>query len=129
MFHILIELAKIIPKPISIKLHEELIATFGMEKESLSTAALETGEAVEMAPEAATVAKRTVALESGEAAETAPEAAAVERTVALETGEESMALAASVCNNLEIFMNKNHFAIQKFFFLSFPSLSFFFFFL
>ena len=59
------------------------------------TAALETGEVAEMAPEAAT-AKRTVALESGEAAETAPEAAAVERTVALETGEESMALAASL---------------------------------
>ena len=57
------------------------------------TAALETGEAAETAPEAA---KRTVALETGEAAETAPEAAAVERTVALETGEDSMALAASL---------------------------------
>ena len=61
------------------------------------TAALETGEAAETAPEAA-AAKRTVALETGEAA--------AKRTVALETGEaaakmdcyseESLALAASL---------------------------------
>ena len=52
---------------------------------AVEMAALETGEAAEMAAEAA---ERTVALESAEAAETAPEATAVERTVALETGEE-----------------------------------------
>ena len=49
-----------------------------------------------MAPEAVTAAKRTVALGSGEAAEIVPEAAAVEKTVMLENGEESMALAASL---------------------------------
>ena len=43
------------------------------------TATLETGEAAETAPEAATTAKRTVALESGEAAETALEVAEIGR--------------------------------------------------
>ena len=55
------------------------------------------------------LAAETAALETGEAAETAPEAAAAKRTVALQTGEaaakmdcyseESMALAASLRRN------------------------------